>query len=460
MWPLSVQPHNKKLPLHMNPINLITKKRDGEELTAEELQFFIEGYVKDQIPDYQVAAFLMAVYFQGMSFDEAATLTRIMRDSGTVLDLRSIPGIKADKHSTGGVGDKVSLVLAPLVASAGLIVPMISGRALAHTGGTLDKLESIPGFRTNLTPVQFMDQLAKIGVALIGQTRDICPADKKMYALRDATGTVQSIPLITASILSKKLAEGIDVLVLDVKAGKGAIFPEQEKAWQLAETLVKTALKFDLKTAAVITNMEQPLGNAVGNWLETREAIETLCGNGPEDLVEVTLTLGAMMLFLAGQAKDLETAKSTLRDLLESGKAFTKFEQIVKAQGGDPSYLHKPESYPKAKFEMNIQASKEGYLAEINARTIGEISMNLGCGRTKLDDPVDYTAGIILKKKVGEYVKSGDLLAVAYSNQKELLQSNRPHLQNAFLVKDEPVPKPPLIYSLFDEQGETQIVKR
>ncbi|HEX9652558.1 MAG TPA: thymidine phosphorylase, partial [bacterium] len=290
----------------MNPIDIIIKKREGEALSAEELQFLISGYVQDAIPDYQIAAFLMAVYFRNMAPAETATLTRIMRDSGAILDLSDIPGFKIDKHSTGGVGDKVSIILAPLVAAAGLVVPMISGRALAHTGGTLDKLEAIPGFRTNLSIPEIRSLLQKIGVAMVGQTADLAPADKKIYALRDATGTVHAIPLITASILSKKMAEGIDALVLDVKAGSGAIFETKEKAQELARMLVATASQFSLKTVAVITSMEQPLGNAIGNWLETREAIATLGGNGPADLVEVTLTLGAQMLVLGGVAANLD----------------------------------------------------------------------------------------------------------------------------------------------------------
>ncbi|MFQ5823935.1 MAG: thymidine phosphorylase, partial [bacterium] len=318
----------------MNPIEIITKKRDGGELSSDELKFLIQGYVEGLIPDYQISAFLMAVYFQGMTFEETVTLTEIMRDSGTVLDLTSILGIKVDKHSTGGVGDKVSLILAPLVASAGLVVPMISGRALVHTGGTLDKLEAIPGFRTNLNLTELKKQLEKIGVALIGQSENLCPADQKIYALRDATATVQSIPLITASILSKKLAEGIDALVLDVKAGNGAIFIEKEKAWELARMLVKTANRFNLKSTALITSMEQPLGQAVGNWLETKEAIETLKGQGPADLIDLTLTLGAQMLVLGNCAHNIAQGKSLLLEKLNSGQAFEKFLKLVELQGG------------------------------------------------------------------------------------------------------------------------------
>ncbi|MFQ5770389.1 MAG: thymidine phosphorylase, partial [bacterium] len=326
----------------MNPVELITRKRDGDNLNSEELKYLITSYVAGKIPDYQIASFLMAVYFRGMTPEETAALTQIMRDSGAVLNLSEIHGFKVDKHSTGGVGDKVSLILAPLVASAGLVVPMISGRALAHTGGTLDKLESIPGFRTDIHVNKLKTQLEKIGVVMIGQTDALCPADKKIYALRDATGTVHAIPLITASILSKKMAESLDALVLDVKVGNGAIFKEREKAWELARMLVKTAEHFQLKTVALLTSMEQPLGNAVGNWLETKEAIETLKGEGPEDLVEITLILGAQMLVLANLATNLLAGKKLLQTKLENGAALEKFLQIVEMQGGDCAVIEHP----------------------------------------------------------------------------------------------------------------------
>ncbi len=433
----------------MNPIDIIIKKRDGGTLTPEELQFLVTGYVQGRIPDYQISAFLMAVYFQGMTPMETAAFTRIMRDSGTILDLSDIPGFKVDKHSTGGVGDKVSLILAPLVAAAGLVVPMISGRALAHTGGTLDKLEAIPGFRTNLSIAETNAQLQDIGVALIGQTAELCPADKKIYALRDATGTVHAIPLITASILSKKLAEGIDALVLDVKAGRGAIFREKEKAWELARMLVSTAKQFNLNTVAVITSMDQPLGNAVGNWLETREAIETLKGNGPADLLEITLTLGAHMLVLGGAAENVPAGKALLQKKISDGSAFEKFLQIVEKQGGDVSVIENPAGYPAAKHVMEIKNPESGFVAEINPREIGIISMALGAGRNAVTDPVDYTSGIMLNKKVGEQVAAGEVLAVVYSNQKERLEKNKTRLQKAFQISDHKVDSP-LIHGILD----------
>ncbi|MFQ5677165.1 MAG: thymidine phosphorylase, partial [bacterium] len=400
----------------MNQVDLIAKKRDGQELNSDELAFLISEYVKDSIPDYQVSAFLMATYFQGMTAKETATLTQLMRDSGTVLDLSAISGFKTDKHSTGGVGDKVSLVLAPLVASAGLIVPMISGRALAHTGGTLDKLEAIPGFRTGLTLREMKQQLEKIGVIMVGQTDDLCPADKKIYALRDATATVNSIPLICASILSKKLAEGIDALVLDVKAGSGAIFETKDKSWELAKKLVDTAQHFDLKTCAILSSMKQPLGNTVGNWLETKEAIETLKGAGPPDLRELTLALSAQMLVQSGIVQTIQSGLSVLNDKLASGDAFEKFLQIVEMQGGDVKIVENSDDYPAAKYSSEIQSDRTGYVSEINSRQIGIISMALGAGRRSVQDQIDYSSGILLRKKVGDRIAAGETLVVAYCN--------------------------------------------
>lgn len=432
----------------MNQVDLILKKRSGDALTAEELGFLIDGYVEGRIPDYQVSAFLMAVYFQGMTPIETATLTRWMRDSGTTLDLSPIRAFKADKHSTGGVGDKVSLVLAPLVASAGVIVPMISGRALGHTGGTLDKLEAIPGFRTDLSLPEIRRQLEEIGVAMVGQTEDLCPADKKIYALRDATATVNSIPLITASILSKKLAEGIDALVLDVKAGEGAIFAEKEKAWELARMLLATAEQFGLKASAVISNMEQPLGWAVGNWLETSEAIATLQGNGPADLRALTLALGAQMLVHGELVESHAHGMDLLKEKLDTGAALDKFLQIVQAQGGDPKVVENPETYPAAKFDLEIKSPTDGYLSEIHARALGALSMQLGAGRAAVESGVDYTSGVVLRKKVREKVAAGEVLAMAFCNDRDRLGAMREPLQSVFSVTEQEPTTPPLIHSL------------
>ena len=440
----------------MNQIDLIQKKRNGGELSADELRFLISGYVNGKIPDYQISAFLMAVYFKGMTPEETATFTRLMRDSGTVLDHSAIPGFKSDKHSTGGVGDKVSLILAPLVASAGVIVPMISGRGLAHTGGTLDKLEAIPGFRTNLDLKALEPQLREIGVVMIGQTEDLCPADKKIYALRDATGTVNSIPLITASILSKKLAEGIDSLVLDVKAGSGAIFEDKETAWELAKMLTRTADKFGLKTSAILTSMEQPLGNAVGNWLETREAIDTLRGVGPEDLLEITLVLSAQMLVHSGKVHSIRSGIQLLQEKIANGEAFEKFLQIVQWHHGDVGMVKNPDTYPKALFSKAILSETDGFIEGINSREIGIISMALGAGRKSVEDPVDYTAGIILKKKVGTAVKKNDALAIAYSHSEQTLEELHDRLQHAFSLSKTKTSRLPLIFSRI-ESGTEQI---
>jgi len=437
----------------MNPIDLIEKKRDGGELTEVELAFLINGYVQDRIPDYQISAFLMAVYFQGMTTAETALLTALMRDSGIVLDHSSISAFKVDKHSTGGVGDKVSLVLGPLLACAGLYVPMISGRALAHTGGTLDKLEAIPGFQTNMSMSNLARQLKETGLVLVGQGADLTPADKKIYALRDATATVHSIPLITASILSKKLAEGVDALVLDVKAGSGAIFQDTEKAWELAQTLVQTATQFGLKSSAIITAMTQPLGQAVGNWLETREAIETLQGGGPDDFRDLTLVLSGQALLHAGKTATLSEAIHLLQEKLACGAAFDKFVEIVKWQGGDAAVVEKPDSYPQANFSLTIKSDKNGFVSELRAREIGVVSMSLGAGRRTMADDIDYTAGIILHKKVGDAIQKGGCIATAYSNNETGLMENEQRLQNACLVKIEATPRPELIYGAVEPDG-------
>lgn len=437
----------------MNQISIIEKKRDGQELSESEITFLIEGYVADEIPDYQISAFLMAVYFQGMSAREAAVLTRLMRDSGVVLRHAGIPGPKVDKHSTGGVGDKVSLVLAPLVASAGLYVPMISGRALAHTGGTLDKLESIPGFRTNLSMPELGKILLETGAVLVGQNAELTPADKKMYALRDATATVNSIPLITASILSKKMAEGIDALVLDVKAGSGAIFKDQETAWQLAQMLVDTATEFGLKTTAIVTAMDQPLGNTIGNWLETREAIETLQGGGPEDFKNLTLILSAQMLVLSKAVQTLAEGIEFLEKKLNSGAAFQKFIEIVRQQGGDVSVVERPASYAEPKYKLEINAELDGYVSKMVSRELGIASMALGAGRHSMNDEIDYISGLVLHKKVGDKVSSGDTLLSAYSNAEDLLQQNEQRIRAAVEVVPEVVSRPALIYGAITPEG-------
>jgi pyrimidine-nucleoside phosphorylase len=438
----------------MNVVDLIEKKRDGGTLSSEELDFVIRGYVAGEIPDYQIAALLMAIYFQGMEDGERLELTRLMRDSGEVLDLSEIPGVKVDKHSTGGVGDKISLILAPLVAAAGVPVPMMSGRSLAHTGGTLDKLESIPGFNTRLTIPEFKRQVAKIGVAMIGQTEQICPADRKLYALRDATATVMSLPLICGSILSKKLAEGIDALVLDVKVGRGAIFREADKARELARVLVDTATAFGLPTVALLTQMEQPLGRAVGNWLETREAIQTLRGDGPEDVRQLSLALGAEMLLLGKVAATRAEAVERLQRTLDSGAAFERFVTLVGHQGGDVGLVERPERYPVAEHQEVVVAESSGWLIEIDARLVGRLAMHAGAGRERIEDPVDYAAGVVLAKKVGEAVTVGAPLAEVFGNDAAKVRRAARELKKAFVIGEAEPQRLELILGLRDASGE------
>jgi len=437
----------------MTALEIITRKRDGETLSDAEIRFLIDGYTRGDIPDYQVAAFLMAVFFRGMDTRETAALTRLMRDSGRVLDLSDIPGPKVDKHSTGGVGDKVSLVLAPLVAACGVINPMISGRSLAHTGGTLDKLEAIPGFNTQLDLDTFRDLLRRFGVGLIGQTGDICPADKKMYALRDATATVESIPLICGSILSKKLAEGLDALVLDVKCGSGAIFPDPAYSEKLAHALVQTAADFGLNTVAVLTQMQQPLGHAISTWLETREAIAMLRGQADADFREVTLVLSAHMLWLGDISESVAAGRELAESKLQSGEAFRLFRDLVQAQGGDVRYLDEPEQYPPAKQAVPIRAEADGVVHVCHARTLGQVSMLLGAGRLKKEDGIDYTAGIIVHKKVGDRVRRGDALATLYASERPIGDDLIRRAASAFVVGAGAAEPLPVILGIIDRDG-------
>src|SRR5687768_13299682 len=370
----------------MRTVDLIQRKRNGEELSSEEIAFLIDGYTQGEIPDYQMAAFLMAVYFKGMVDSETDALTRCMLSSGTTIDLSSVPGVKVDKHSTGGVGDKTSLIAAPLAAAAGAIVPMISGRALGFTGGTLDKLESIPGFRTNLTVDEFREQLRMYSLAFMGQTPEVAPADGKLYALRDATATVESIPLIASSIMSKKLAEGLTGLVLDIKRGSGAFLPELARGIELAELMVQLGTDHDCPTVALITAMDRPLGRAIGNSLEVEEAIHTLKGEGPPDLLEVTYALGAEMLVLGGVADSLDAARRSMERAISSGAAAERFAAIIEAQGGNPGVVEDPAVLPQADACELFVAPRRGLIARIEPRAIGRGLTTLGGGRTKVDD--------------------------------------------------------------------------
>lgn len=437
----------------MNPTEIIIKKRNGGKLTHDEIQFFVNGYLDSRVPDYQMSAFLMAVYYQKMDFEETAALTDVMLHSGVVVDLSFIPGVKVDKHSTGGVGDKVSLILAPMVAACGVSVPMISGRGLGHTGGTLDKLESIPGFRVNLSLKEYKDVIRDIGLVMIGQTDEIAPADKKIYALRDVTGTVECIPLITASILSKKLAEGMDALVLDVKFGKGAFMQSEQDAIVLAETIIGVSKQFGKKTVAILSNMNQPLGFNVGNWLEVVECIECMQGKDIPDLMEVTYALGGVMVMLGGKSATIEEGIEKCRDVLRSGKVFEKFKQLIKRQGGDFSFIENPNKYPQSKHSIKITSKFSGVISNIDALEIGYAAVMLGAGRMKIEDTIDPKAGIVFKKKVGESVNTGDTLAVLYTDNIGILETAAHRVEKAFTITTEPSPSQPLISALIDNNG-------
>ena len=422
----------------MDIIQIITDKKDKKALTKEQIHYFIKGYLDKTIEDYQASALLMAITINGMNSEETAYLTEEMRVSGEVWDLSDIPGLKIDKHSTGGVGDKVSLILGPMVASCGAKMAKMSGRGLGHTGGTLDKMESIPGMKINLTKEEFKKQVKEIGVAIIGQSKDIDPADKKIYQLRDVTGTVESIPLIASSIMSKKLASGADCILLDVKCGKGAFMKNYEDAKKLAVEMVNIGKQLKKNVKAEITDMNQPLGKAVGNNLEIKEVIETLKGNGPKDLEEICISSGAILLTQAELFNNVEDAKKALMENIKNGKAFEKFKEFVKAQGGDVEYIDHPEKFPVSKNLIEIKSEKEGYIKTIDALAIGLGSCHLGGGRMKITDTIDMSAGIILNKKVGDFAKKDELLCTLHTN-KENVDSIIEQVKNAFIFQDEPI---------------------
>ena len=429
----------------MNIVELIRKKRNGDSLSKQEIQFIISSYTNKKIPDYQFSAFLMAVYFRGMNNDEQSALTDAMLNSGVVVNLNSIKGVKVDKHSTGGVGDKTSLIIAPIAAAAGVKVPMISGRGLGHTGGTLDKLESIPGFRTDLTLSEYKSVLKKCGAVLIGQTKEIAPADKLIYALRDVTATVESIPLITGSIMSKKIAEGIDGLVLDVKTGSGAFMVKEKDSIALALSLINTAKSFDKKVIAFITDMNQPLGNYIGNWFEVLESIKVLQGEKVDDLLELSLNLAGAMIHLGKKAGSLKEGKEISLELIKNGKAFDKFVEIVKLQNGDVRYLHNPEKYPKSKFSKKILSLENGYLASINNYEIGMAALELGAGRRTKDDIIDPKAGIIFYPKIGNQISKNDVIAEVFTDDKSKLEIAKNKILNSLSFSKNKITKPKLI---------------
>ncbi|MCR2803077.1 pyrimidine-nucleoside phosphorylase [Paenibacillus soyae] len=443
----------------MRAVDLIQKKRDGEELTAEEISFLIKGYSSGDIPDYQMSAWAMAVLFRGMSASETATLTLAMAGSGDQVDLSPIRGTKVDKHSTGGVGDKTTLIIGPLVASAGVPVAKMSGRGLGHTGGTIDKLESIAGFHTELTREAFLKQVNDIGLSVIGQSGDLAPADKKLYALRDVTATVESIPLIASSVMSKKIAAGADAIVLDVKTGSGAFMKTVEDAEKLAQAMVAIGTEVGRQTAAVISDMDQPLGFAIGNALEVAEAVDTLKGQGPKDLTELCLTLGAHMVVLGGKANSFDEAKELLKRQLENGEALRKFQAFIEAQGGDGSIAVAPEKLPQAPLTIDVKADQDGFVSAIEAEQLGLAAMLLGAGRATKDAAIDYAVGLTLKKKVGEAVRNGDTIAVLHVREDNAaVRQVADRVRGAYDIRAEQPAERPLLLSVVTADGITRYI--
>jgi len=426
-------------------VDLIQKKRDGGELTREEMEFFVGGYARGELPDYQASAFTMAVFFRGMTPPEIVALTDSMMRTGEVLDLSDLPGPKADKHSTGGVGDKTSLVLAPLAAACGVYVPMISGRGLGHTGGTLDKLESIPGFNVRLSLTELRRVLRDCGLGLIGQTPEIAPADRKLYALRDVTGTVESLPLIAASIMSKKMAEGIDALVLDVKCGDGAFLRAREEARALAETMLGIGKGMGKRVAALITDMDQPLGRTAGNALEVAECVETLKGRGPRDLESLSVELAAWMVHLAGAAPALEAARARVREALASGAGLERFRRVVELQGGDPRVCDDPSLLPQAPEKVVVRSDRDGRLARLAARAIGHAGMLLGAGRETVDGAIDPAVGFVFHKKVGDPVAANEPIVTVHVGKASHREDALAWLREAIVVAPEAPTRGPLV---------------
>lgn len=428
----------------MRAADIIQKKRDGQELSADEITWLVHGFTRGEIPDYQMSAFLMAVYFRGMTAQETASLTLAMLKSGDQVDLSPIAGRKVDKHSTGGVGDTTTLVLAPLVAAAGVPVAKMSGRALGFSGGTIDKLESIPGFQTELSLNQMIANVNRYKVAVVGQTGNLVPADKKMYALRDVTATVESVPLIASSIMSKKLAAGADGIVLDVKTGEGAFMKTAEEAFRLAEAMVQIGHNLGRHTVALVTDMSEPLGRAVGNALEVAEAIATLQGHGPDDLAQLCLALGSEMLLLAGAVRTRDEAREKLEKLLKSGQALAAFRRLVQAQGGNPSVADDPSLLPQARWQMPVPCPQDGWVEAVHAETVGRTVMLLGAGRARKEDAIDHAVGVVLAHKVGDQVRTGETLATVHANDEERGKQAVAAIQGAFRIGPAPV-QPPLL---------------
>lgn len=435
----------------MRMYDLIMKKRNGGALSDEEIHFMVQGYTKGEIPDYQMSAMMMAIYFQGMNADETLALTMEMAKSGDLLDLSEIRGVKVDKHSTGGVGDKTSLALTPMVAAAGVTVAKMSGRGLGHTGGTIDKLESFSGFSTAISEQQFKNNVNRIGIAIMGQTADLAPADKKLYALRDVTATVDNMSLIASSIMSKKLAAGADAIVLDVKTGSGAFMKTEEDSFALAHEMVRIGNGAGRKTIAVVSDMDQPLGYAVGNALEVKEAIDTLNGNGPEDFVELCMTLGSYMLVAGGRAATREEAENVLTKVIENGSALDKLAEFIEAQGGDKELVYHPERLPQASIVQEIESPADGYIRKIVCDEIGICSLILGGGRETKESEIDLSVGLVLHKKVGDAVRKGDSLATIYANDQAKLDAAKERFLQAYMIDRNPVEKKPLIKGIVIE---------
>lgn len=429
----------------MNMVSIIQKKKDGFSLSKEEIKWFVDGYVSEDIPDYQVSALLMAIYFQGLDKEEIFYLTEAMRYSGDTIDLSSIEGIKVDKHSTGGVGDKTTLVVAPLAAACGVPIAKMSGRGLGFTGGTVDKMESIPGFKTSLEPEEFLNQVNTMGMAVIGQTAHITPADKKLYALRDVTATVDNLGLISSSIMSKKLAAGSDAIVLDVKCGDGAFMENIEDAVKLAEMMVEIGNSAGKRTVAAITEMGQPLGKAVGNSIEVMEAIETLKGKGPEDITELAIKLSGIMVYLGGKASSPEEGQAMTKEALDNGRGLAKLGEFIKAQGGNPEVITDYSLFPQHSIEKTLKAKKSGYVRTIEAKKIGLASQQTGAGRATKEDDIDLSAGIMVCKKIADEVQEGDVLARFFGNDEKKLQQAMLIAEEAFVIENEPCQPPQLI---------------
>lgn len=433
----------------MRMVDIIAKKRDGHALTKEEIEFVVNGYTNDDIPDYQMSSLAMAIFFQDMTDEERAYLTMAMVESGDQIDLSNIEGIKVDKHSTGGVGDTTTLVLAPLVAALDVPVAKMSGRGLGHTGGTIDKLESVEGFHVEISEEAFVKLVNEDKVAVIGQTGNLTPADKKIYALRDVTATVNSIPLIASSIISKKIAAGADAIVLDVKTGNGAFMKTVEDAEQLAHAMVKIGNQVGRQTMAIISDMSQPLGRAIGNALELQEAIDTLKGEGPEDLTELVLTLGSQMVVLAQKAKDLDEARGMLQEVIDNGKALEKFKTFLSNQGGDASVVDEPSKLPTAQYQFELPAKRSGVVSEMIANEIGIASMMLGAGRQTKEDVIDLAVGLVLNKKVGDRVEEGESLLTIYANSEDVEQVKQ-KLYDNITISDH-AEQPQLIHTIITE---------